>query len=137
MCGYAVINLVGGGLIVQLPFTVGQVKAGQNSSRSVNTLLTTAQMFGLAVSLGTATTLFVNIAVPAISLLLPNSNRETVYALIEGVGSISFTALPQSVRSKVLSIVTRSVAKVFYILVAGGTLGLVTSFLLKWEKLVL
>ncbi|PSN60892.1 hypothetical protein BS50DRAFT_652510, partial [Corynespora cassiicola Philippines] len=137
ICGFATINLVGGGLIVQLPFTVGQVKADPKDVRSVNTLLTTAQMFGLAVSLGTATTLFVNIAVPEISLLMPGSTKNAVYSSIEGAGSAYFSTLPESVRDEVLEVVAKSVAKVFCLLVAGVVVGLVTALGLERRKLVL
>jgi hypothetical protein len=137
VCGFAIINLIGGGLIVQLPFTVGQVKADPKDVRSVNTLLTTAQMFGLAVSLGVATTLFVNIAVPATTLLLPGSTKDVVYASIEGIRSESFSTLPNSFREEILKVVAMSLAKVFYLLVAGGGLGLVTALMLNQERLAL
>jgi hypothetical protein len=137
VCGFAIINLIGGGLIVQLPFTVGQVKADPKDVRSVNTLLTTAQMFGLAVSLGVATTLFVNIAVPTTTLLLPGSTKDVVYASIEGIRSESFSTLPNSFREEILKVVAMSLAKVFYLLVAGGGLGLVTALMLNQERLAL
>ncbi|KAF2253862.1 MFS general substrate transporter [Trematosphaeria pertusa] len=137
VCGFAIINLIGGGLIVQLSFTVGQVKAGPRDVRPVNTFLTTAQMFGLAVSLGVATALFVNIAVPELSLLMPDRTKDAVYAAVEGVGNASFDELSDIVRGEILRVVAKSVAKVFYLNVAGGAWGFVTALALKRERLAL
>lgn len=137
VCRLAIINLISGGLIVQLLFTVRQVKAGPKNVQSVNTLLTTAQIFSLAVSLRTATTFFVNITVPVIEKIMPDSTKSVVYALIEGARDASFSTIPNSVRHKILKVVTKSTAKTFYILVAYGALRLVTAQVLKQEKLVL
>jgi hypothetical protein len=137
VCGFAIITLIGGGLIVQLPFTVGQIKAGPKDVRSINTFLTTAQMFGLAVSLGIATTVFMNVAVPEISAVIPDSTRQEVYAAVEGAGNTLFEQLPESVRGDVLAAVSRSVARVFYLNVAGGVCGLIAALALKRERLVL
>jgi hypothetical protein len=137
VCGYAIIHLIGGGLIVQLPFTVAQVKAKSDEVRSVNTFLTTVQMLSVAVSLGIATTLFVNVAVPVISLLIPGSTKVAVYAALEGGSNTSFNALPEVTRQEMLRVIARSIAKVFYINVTGGSCGLIAALALKREQLVL
>lgn len=94
-------------------------------------------MFGLVISLGIATTIFMNVAVPEITAIIPNSTRQTVNAAVEGFGNTLFEQLPEHVQSDVLAVVAKSIAKVFYLNVVGGACGFATAIALKWEHLVL
>jgi hypothetical protein len=87
ICGYAANQLFGCGLVVQLPFTLAQVKVPTKAVRSVTSFLVTAQMAGVALSIGVATSIFVNQAVAEISVIIPAMSRDAVYAGLGGAGT--------------------------------------------------
>ncbi|KAI0388387.1 putative efflux pump antibiotic resistance protein [Xylariaceae sp. FL0594] len=136
--GYTVIQGVGCGPVVSLPFTVVQAKATTARAKMATTgLLTCAQMAGLVLALGIATAVFLNRATDEIGALLSGAEfpRSLIQAAISGVGSSVFDNLDPDIRRKVSAIVARNVGKVFYLNVAGSALGFVTAVLMKWETL--
>ncbi|KAI0389169.1 putative efflux pump antibiotic resistance protein [Xylariaceae sp. FL0594] len=136
--GYTVIQGVGCGPVISLPFTVGQAKATTPRAKMATTgLLTCAQMAGLVLALGIATAVFLNRATDEIGALLSGAEfpRSLIQAAISGVGSSVFDNLDPDTRRKVSAIVARNVGKVFYLNVAGSALGFVTAVLMKWETL--
>ncbi|KAI0974394.1 putative efflux pump antibiotic resistance protein [Xylaria arbuscula] len=135
--GYTVLQGVGCGPIVQLPFTVGQAKVHRSKAASVTAFLTCAQMAGLVLSLGIATAVFLNRATDEIGAILTNYPRSVIQAAISGVGSSAFDNLDLDTRREISSIVARNLGKVFYLNLAGSALGFVSAVLMKWERLEL
>jgi hypothetical protein len=137
ICGYAALQLVGCGVVVQLPFTVGQLKVHRKDIRSITSFLTTAQMAGLAFSLGIATCVFATRAVDQIMGVLPDLPRKELYASLGGAGSSLVDGLPVHERDLVLDIISKAVGRVFYLSVASSAFGLLSALALKRDKLVL
>lgn len=137
ICGYSVVQSFGCGLVVQLPYTVAQVKSPPKAVSSVTAFLSCAQMAGLAFSLGIATSVFINESAAEIAAILPDMPRSVVQDSIGGIGTSLVEGLAPDVREQILDIIARSIGKVFYLNVAGGAWALLTSFALKRERLVL
>ncbi|ORY09573.1 major facilitator superfamily domain-containing protein [Clohesyomyces aquaticus] len=137
ICGYAAIQLFGCGLVVQLPFTVAQVKISPKHVRPVTSFLVTAQMAGVALSIGIATTIFVNRAAGDIARILPDLPRDAVYASLGGAGTPLVDGLPLRLQREVLAAIANNIGRVFYLNVASSVLGFLTSFLMKRERLQL
>ncbi|GAB1312795.1 hypothetical protein MFIFM68171_03005 [Madurella fahalii] len=94
-------------------------------------------MTGLVLSLGMATTIFLNGATTAIAAILPGVPRVLIQATIEGAGTSLVQDLSPDLRTRVLEAIASNVAKVFYLNVAGAALGFLTSLLMKRERLQL
>jgi len=137
ICGYAALQLFGCGLVVQLPFTIAQVKASTKGVRSVTSFLVTAQMAGVALSIGIATSIFVNQAATDISFLIPGMPLNAVYAGLGGAGTPLVNGLSVELQKQVLGVIAKNIGRVFYLNVASSGLGLLTSFSMKRERLQL
>jgi hypothetical protein len=137
ICDFAAIQLFGCGLIVQLPFTVAQVKVPAKTVRSVTSFLVTSQMAGVALSIGIATSIFVNRAAADISIIIPTMSRDTVYAGLGGAGTPLVEGLAFELQKEVLGSIAKNIGRVFYLNVSSSALGLVTSFAMKRERLQL
>ncbi|KAI1828365.1 major facilitator superfamily domain-containing protein [Xylaria intraflava] len=135
--GYIVLQGLGCGPIVQLPFTIGQAKIRRSESGKATAFFSCAQMAGLVLSLGIASTVFLNDATEEIAPILPNLPRNVIQAAINGVGSSLFDTLSADDRDKVLRAIARSVGKLFYLNVAGSALGFILALSMKQERLQL
>lgn len=137
VCGYSVILGLGCGAMIQLPLTVTQVKSPRAQVSQATAFITCAQMGGLAIALGTSTCLFINLASADISNILPDAPPSTVQALIDGAGSHLLDEWEPAVQERVLAAIAQNVGVLFYLNVAGAALGLLSTLLMKWERLVL
>ncbi|GLA27733.1 MFS general substrate transporter [Aspergillus phoenicis ATCC 13157] len=135
ICGYTIIQGFGVGPVIQLGYTVGQLKRPQAARKDVTAFFSCAQMGGLALSLGIATSVLVNHATEEISHILPNVPLSEIRGAIDGVGSNVFATLTEQVRDQVTNAVTQSVASVFYLNLFGAGLGFLIALPLKFDKL--
>ncbi|GCB27869.1 vacuolar basic amino acid transporter 5 [Aspergillus awamori] len=135
ICGYTIIQGFGVGPVIQLGYTVGQLKRPQAARKDVTAFFSCAQMGGLALSLGIATSVLVNHATEEISHILPNVPLSEIRGAIDGVGSSVFATLTEQVRDQVTNAVTQSVASVFYLNLFGAGLGFLIALPLKFDKL--
>lgn len=137
ICGYTVIQGIGVGPVIQLGYTVGQTKVPRSIVPQVTAFLTCAQMAGLALSLGIATTVFLNGATEDIAAILPETTRSFILASINGARTGLLQTLGPQDRLRVLQAVARNVGKVFYMNIAGAALGFLSSLMMRREKLPL
>ncbi|KAF2865015.1 putative efflux pump antibiotic resistance protein [Massariosphaeria phaeospora] len=137
ICGYTVIQGIGVGPVIQLAYTVGQTKVSRSMIPQVTAFLTCAQMAGLALSLGIATSVFLNCASNDIAIILPGATRSFIQASINGARTGLLQNLTPDDRLRVLYAIARNVGKVFYMNVAGAALGFLSALAMKREKLAL
>ncbi|KAI1657073.1 putative efflux pump antibiotic resistance protein [Daldinia decipiens] len=140
ICGYTVIQGAGCGPIMQLGYTVAQIKIRRTDPDSLpdaTGFMSCSQMAGLALSLGIATTVFLNGATSDIAIILPDVSRSVIQATIDGAKTSLVQDLSPELRLRVLKAIANNVATVFYMNIAGAGLGLVLSLFLKREKLQL
>ncbi|KAI0850542.1 putative efflux pump antibiotic resistance protein [Daldinia vernicosa] len=140
VCGYTVIQGAGCGPVTQLGYTVAQIKARRadpNSLPDVTGFMSCSQMAGLALSLGIATTIFLNGTTRDIAIILPGVPRSVIQATIDGAGTSLVQGLSPELQLRVLEAIANNVATVFYMNIAGAGLGLILSLFLKREKLQL
>ncbi|KAI0415234.1 MFS general substrate transporter [Xylaria grammica] len=133
--GYTIIQGFGCGPVIQLGYTVGQVKAPRHAISEVTAFLTCAQMAGLALSLGIATSVFLNCATHEISNILPGLPRDLIQAAINGARATIIQDLSPGKQQEVLEAIARNVSTVFYLNVAGASLGFITALFMKKERL--
>ncbi|KAI0181680.1 MFS general substrate transporter [Hypoxylon sp. FL1284] len=137
IAGFTVIQGFGCGPVMQLGYTVGQVKVPRTAVSEVTAFLTCAQMAGLALSLGIATTVFLNSATHDISILLPDLPRDFIEASINGAKTTLLQDLSPALRLRVLETIASTAGKVFYLNVAGAAFGFLMSLVMKRERLQL
>lgn len=137
ICGYAVIGGLGVGPIVQLGYTVAQVKVAPESVSEATAFLSCAQMAGLALSLGIATTVFLNGATNSISSILPDWPRDRIMAAIDSADTSLFESVNEETRTRIREAIASNIGDVFYLNVAGAALGFVLTLAMKWERLSL
>lgn len=135
ICGYTIIQGFGVGPVIQLGYTVGQLKRPQAARKEVTAFFSCAQMGGLALSLGIATSVLINHATAKISPILPNVPLDEIRSAIDGADSTLFATLTEQVRAQVTNAVTQSVASVFYLNVFGAALGFLIAIPLKFDRL--
>ncbi|KAI0903245.1 major facilitator superfamily domain-containing protein [Ustulina deusta] len=133
--GFAIISGLGVGPVVQLGYTVAQMKVPQGSSPDATAFLTCAQMAGLALSLGIATSVFLNVATDRIAIILPELPRDQIMASIDGANAGLLNSLNSDNLTRIHKIVARTVGDVFYLNVAGAAVGLILVAFMKQEKL--
>lgn len=137
VCGYTVIQRLGVGPVIQLGYTVGQTKVLRKIVPQVTAFLTCAQMTGPALSLGIATSVFMNCATNDIATILPSTTRNLIQASINGARTGLLQKLTPGDRLRVLHAIARNVGRVFYLNIAGAGLGFLTSLIMKRERLIL
>jgi MFS family permease len=135
IAGWTIISGIGVGPVVQLGYTVAQVKVAPSSVPEVSQFLSCAQMAGLALSLGIATSVFLNRATEEISRILPNLPRHEIMAAIDSANTALFNGLDADAATRIRDAIARNVGQVFYLNVAGAAVGLVLSLLMKREML--
>ncbi|KAK7927535.1 hypothetical protein PG985_004533 [Apiospora marii] len=135
ICAYTIVQGLGCAPIIQLGFTVGQSKMGRAAVGQVSGFMTCAQMGALAISLGIATTVFMNRTTEDIAAIAPDLPRDMIHAAISGVGSAVFDHLLPQARRRVVEAVARNIGKVFYLNVAGAAFGFIIALCLKYEWL--
>lgn len=138
VCGYTIIQGAGCGPIMQLGYTVAQVKVRRNDPDALpdaTSFMSCSQMAGLALSLGIATTVFLNGATRDISVLLPDVSREFIQATINGVKTSLVEDLTPELRLDILEAIAANVARVFYLNIAGAGFGLILAIFMTREKL--
>ncbi|XXH04687.1 hypothetical protein Hte_011109 [Hypoxylon texense] len=140
VCGYTIIQGAGCGPIMQLGYTVAQIKVRRTDPSALpdaTGFMSCSQMAGLALSLGIATTVFLNGATADIAAILPDVPRSMIQATIDGAKTSLVQDLNPELRLRVLEFIARNVAKVFYLNIAGSGLGFTLSLFMKREKLQL
>ncbi|GKZ36596.1 hypothetical protein AbraIFM66950_007749 [Aspergillus brasiliensis] len=135
LCGYTIIQGFGVGPVIQLGYTVGQLKRPQAARKDITAFFSCAQMGGLALSLGIATSILINHATQEISPMIPNVPLSEIRGAIDGAESTLFASLSDQVRAQVTNAVTQSVASVFYLNIFGAALGFLIAIPMKFEKL--
>ena len=133
--GYSVVGGLGAGLSAQLGFTVAQAKVGPELVPLATTFVSCGQMAGVTLSLGTATSIFLNQAASKISLIIPNASLSDVQASIAGADASFVQTLSPLQRLQVLNAVTSTIAHVFSMVVAGGVLAILLSIFTRREWL--
>ncbi|KAI0839681.1 hypothetical protein F5Y06DRAFT_295050 [Hypoxylon sp. FL0890] len=137
IAGFTVIEGFSCGPVIQLGYTVAEVKASRTAVSDVTAFLSCAQMAGLALSLGIATTVFLNSVTHDISIILPNLPRDFIQASINGAKTTLLEDLSSKLRLRVLEAIARTAGKMFYLNVAGAALGFLTSLVMKRERIQL
>lgn len=140
ICAFTVIQGLGCGPVIQLGYTAAQVKvspADRGAIRSVTAFMSCSQMAGLALSLGIATTVFLNGATAAITTIIPGVSREMIQDTINGLDTSLMGDLTAETRTRVLEAIADNVAKTFYLNIAGAAFGFMLSLFMKHEKLEL
>ncbi|KAH8707530.1 putative efflux pump antibiotic resistance protein [Phaeosphaeriaceae sp. PMI808] len=135
ICGYTVLQGFGVGPVAQLGYTVGQTQSPRAIVSQVTAFLTCAQMAGLALSLGITTSVFLNYATDDIAAILPGAKREFIQATINGVRTGLLQSLSTTDRFLVQQAIARNIVKGYYMNIAGAGLGLLTSLVMKRERL--
>ncbi|KAK6860761.1 efflux pump antibiotic resistance protein [Apiospora arundinis] len=135
VCGYSVIVGLGVGPVIQLGFTVAQQKNRRTTTSDISAFCSCAQMGGLALSLGLATTVFLDRATGALSAILPDLSRTAIQESINGANTGLLESLDADVRLLVLQAIAHSVGTVFYLNMAGAALGLLIAIPMKFERL--
>lgn len=137
ICGYTIIGGLGVGPVVQLGYTVAQVKVAPESVSEATAFLSCAQMAGLALSLGIATSVFLNGATTDIASILPDWPRDRIMGSIDSADATLFNNIDEETQFRIREAIANKIGDVFYINVAGAALGFITSLLMKWETLSL
>ncbi|CAG8957270.1 hypothetical protein HYFRA_00010692 [Hymenoscyphus fraxineus] len=134
ICGYTVIQGLGVGPVIQLGYTIGQLKVAKSAIPEVTAFLSCAQMAGLTLSLGISTSVFLEGATGDISDILPGTSRSLIQSTINGVKTGLIRDLTVDVRQRVLDAIALNVGKMFYLNLAGSAMGFAIALFMRRER---
>lgn len=96
-----------------------------------------AQIGGLDVALTVANTVFLNVAIKQVSLVLPLADPATVKSAISGTGTAFVRSLAPDVQLMVFKAVVYSISRTYIFCIAAGALMIILSAGMRWEKVFL
>jgi hypothetical protein len=88
-------------------------------------------------SLTLANTIFLNLAQKYVRDVLPNADPNTIKAAISGTVSTFLQTLSPEVQKQVVHAVISAINKTYVVVIACGSVELLLSFGLKWERVFL
>ncbi|KAL9037589.1 MAG: hypothetical protein Q9214_005635, partial [Letrouitia sp. 1 TL-2023] len=133
--GYSVILALGTGLFSQAAFPVAQAVVQPSEVSAATAFIGCAQIGGLAFALAVSNTLFINLAISAISAILPNVDVRVVRQAISGASADFLPGVSAEKKEAVLKAIVSSISKVYIMAIAVGALAVISSVFLRWKKL--
>lgn len=137
--GYEIMIAAGSGLSFQNAYAIASAKAGKDGKNSAIGFINVAQMGSTAIALSIAGSLYENVGFIFLKenlgqLGLPDPEIRSALA---GLYSPLLSVAPDQVKELAIQAVARTISRLFAMLIAAGSLGLVSALGLRWEKLKL
>jgi hypothetical protein len=135
--GYEVIVAAGIGLVLQNAFAVAAAKVGKSDLSNAIGFISVAQIGGIAIGLAIAGSLFQNLGFHALkeAFIGYSFSEDEIRSALAGSISPVFASANQKVVHIAVVAVAGTIRKVFATLVAGGAVIVVSSLLMRFEKL--
>lgn len=127
---------LGAGIYAQIGYSIIQAKVPKENLGQAIGFLTTAQLLGGLITLAISGAIFIDTASSRLAILLPGVSEQNIKNAIAGASSSFFNDIAPEMRQAALNIIADSIGKVFILAIVAGGVGLVSSLLLKHEKIM-
>ncbi|PGH28822.1 hypothetical protein GX50_08434 [[Emmonsia] crescens] len=135
--GFSILMGVGTGITMQLGYSVASLKAAPTDTLSAISLQNVAQIGATVMSIVLASQVFQSNAVRNLNHVLAGQgfSQADIHGVVAGAQSTLFGSLNSELRTAAIRAITSAMARAFIIPLVAGTLGIITSLLMRWEKL--
>jgi hypothetical protein len=137
--GFSVLAALGAGLAGQSSYSVAQAKVPVNRIADAVGFINQAQIGAIAISLTITGAVFQNIGYHHIATAVQGLNftSEDIHAALAGAKSDIFSSADDEVKAKVIAGIVKAISDGYILLIAAGGVAIVSSLLMKWERLTL
>jgi hypothetical protein len=135
--GYTVLIAIGSGISSQVAYSVASAKVQSQQVAAAIGFINVAQIGGIVIALTISGTVFQNIAFNALSkILYPlGFTASDVRGAIAGSRSALFEHVPADAEAMVIEAIVQAIDKTYALVITAGAFGLVTSVVLRRERL--
>jgi len=135
--GYSVLIAIGSGLTSQAAYSIGPAKVSPERAPAVIGFFNVAQIGSIVIALVISGTIFQNLSYKNLyEVLNPlGYTSQQIHSATAGTRSEVFDTLTPEVRERAVEAVTASISKLYALVIAAGSLSLVSSVFMKREKL--
>lgn len=135
--GYSVLIGIGAGLFSQAGYSIAQAKVPKDQIAGATGFIALGQLVAPTIALSIAGTVFINTATSGLQNLLPDTPIEVIKNAITGTASTLLSQQDETTKRAALEIIVGAISKVFILDIAAFAVGVVASFAMKFEKLVI
>ncbi|KAL5044237.1 hypothetical protein BDW71DRAFT_209450 [Aspergillus fruticulosus] len=135
--GFSIVMAVGTGLTMQLGYTVASVKVAKSDVFSAINMQNIAQIGSTLICLVIASQVFQSTAVQNLNDVLEDQgfSQSEIRNAVSGAQSALFEALNGDLRAKAILATTKAIQRAFIIPLVAGAVGVVSSVLMRRERL--
>jgi hypothetical protein len=135
--GYTVLIAIGSGISSQVAYSVASAKVQSQQVAAAIGFINVAQIGGIVIALTISGTVFQNIAFNALGkILYPlGFTASDVRGAIAGSRSALFEHVPADAEAMVIEAIVQAIDKTYALVITAGAFGLVTSVVLRRERL--
>ena len=135
--GYSILVGLGAGLFSQAGYPIAQAKVPKHQLAGATGFIALGQLVAPTIALSIAGTVFINTATTGLQGLLPDTPVETIKQAITGTASTLLSQQDEVTRRAALDIIVGAISKVFILDIAAFAVGVVASFAMKFERIVI
>ncbi|KAF2836619.1 MFS general substrate transporter [Patellaria atrata CBS 101060] len=132
--GYEALLGLGAGCFVAAAFAVVQANVDLKDLGYAITLMTVAQIGGIAFGLSMSGATFLNIAIQNLAGVFPDETRETLVDVVSGTSGDFLQTLSDQKATEALDAIVRAIQVPFIQVYAASALTVILSLALKWKK---
>lgn len=135
--GYEALSGIGIGLLFQVGYAVAVAKASSNDEPKAIGFINVAQIGSIAISLAIAGSLFQNLGFNALKSAFAGRQLTDEYIRSALAGTLSpvFSSADEEIVNIAIVAIAGTIAKIFRTVMAAGALAVVSSLLMRFEKL--
>jgi hypothetical protein len=135
--GISVLSGIGGGISQQVAYSVVQAKVPANRVADAVNMVNIAQIGAMTLGLTVASNIFQNVGFQKVNSALQglNFSTEDVRSALAGAKSEIFSQVDAAVRAKMIDGIVKTIADIYIMIIAAGSILVVTSLLMKRERL--
>jgi hypothetical protein len=135
--GISVLSGIGGGISQQAAYSVVQAKVPTSRVAEAVNFCNIAQIGAMTLGLTIASTIFQNVGFRHLSTALQglDFSAEDIRSALAGAKSEIFKKVSDEVRTRMIEGIVKTIADIYVMVIAAGALLLVTSLLMRRERL--
>ncbi|KAI9786521.1 MAG: hypothetical protein M1816_007903 [Peltula sp. TS41687] len=132
--GYEILVAVGSGVFIQAGYATIQTVVQAADTAYAIAFMMLAQFIGIVFGLSIGGAIFINEALKALRVILPNIPEQQLKQVISGTSSATITSLPANVQAQTLNAIVMSLRKIFIPAYAAAAVALVVSIFIKRHR---
>jgi hypothetical protein len=135
--GYSIMVAIGAGCVTQAAYSIAVAKVTPQEITAAIGFINVAQLGSATIALAISGSVFQNISFSNLQQVLAGQgySKDEIRTMISGTKSIVFQNLPPALKQATLECIVQAMSKVYILIIAGGSLIVISSIFMKMEKL--